>query len=68
MGTGGKERTGRDADHSPSYNAAVKKEWELYLLSPQVPPWRVAGQLFNSRTVLRELRTIYDKVYQKLLF
>jgi hypothetical protein len=46
MGTGGKARQGRDADHSPSSSAEVKNEYELYLLSPQVPPWRLAGQLF----------------------
>jgi hypothetical protein len=26
MGTGGKARPGRDADHSPPYSAEVKKE------------------------------------------
>jgi hypothetical protein len=36
---------GRDADHSPQSSAEVKYEYELYLLSPHVPPWRVAGQL-----------------------
>jgi hypothetical protein len=40
---GGKARPGRDADHSPPSSAEVKNEWELYLLSPQVPSWRVAG-------------------------
>jgi hypothetical protein len=51
MGTGGsfpggKARPGRDADHSPPSSAEVKNEYELYLLSPNVPPWRVAGQLY----------------------
>jgi hypothetical protein len=51
MGTGGpfpggKARPGRDADHSPPSSAEVKYEWELYLLSSHVPPWRVAGQLY----------------------
>jgi hypothetical protein len=51
MGTGGpflggKARPGRDADHSPPSSAEVKNEWELYLLSPQAPPWRVAGSLY----------------------
>jgi hypothetical protein len=50
MGTGGpfpggKARPGRDADHSPPSSAEVKYEQELYLLSPHVPPRRVAGQL-----------------------
>jgi hypothetical protein len=31
---GGKARPGRDADHSPPSSAEVKKEQELYLLSP----------------------------------
>jgi hypothetical protein len=35
----------RDADHSPPFSAKVKYEQELYLLSPHVPPWHVAGQL-----------------------
>jgi hypothetical protein len=51
MGTGGsfpgsKARPGRDANHSPPFSAEVKNEKELYLLSPHVPPWRVAGQLY----------------------
>jgi hypothetical protein len=51
MGTGGpspggKARPGRDADHSPPSSAEVVNELELYLLSPQAPPWRVAGQLY----------------------
>jgi hypothetical protein len=48
MGTGspipeGKARPGRDADHSPPSSAEVVNEWELYLLSPQAPSWRVVG-------------------------
>jgi hypothetical protein len=51
MGTGGpfpggKARPGRDADHSPPSSAEVKNEQELYVLSPQAPPWRVAGLLY----------------------
>jgi hypothetical protein len=51
MGTGGpfpggKARPGRDTDHSPPSSAEVKYEWELYLLSPHVPPWHVVGQLY----------------------
>jgi hypothetical protein len=51
MGTGGpfpggKARPGRDADHSPLYSAEVENEQELYPLSPQAPPWRVAGLLY----------------------
>jgi hypothetical protein len=50
MGTGGpflggKVRPGREADHSPLSSAEVVNEYELYLLSPQAPPWRVAGLL-----------------------
>jgi hypothetical protein len=45
MGTGGpfpggKARPGRDAVHSPPSSAEVLNEYELYLLSPQAPPWR----------------------------
>jgi hypothetical protein len=53
MGTGGpapgvKAWPGRDADHSPPSSAKVVNEYELYLLSPQAPPWRVAGLLTFS--------------------
>jgi hypothetical protein len=47
LSLGVKERPGRDADHSPPSSAEVVNEQELYLLSPQAPPWRVVGQLFN---------------------
>jgi hypothetical protein len=40
---GGKARPGRDADHSPPSSAEVENEYELYLLSLQAPPGRVAG-------------------------
>jgi hypothetical protein len=43
---GGKARPGRDTDHTPPSSAEVKNEYELYLISPQAPPWRVAGQLY----------------------
>jgi hypothetical protein len=51
MGTGGpfpggKARPGRDADHSSLSSAEVVNKLELYLLSPQAPPWRVAGLLY----------------------
>jgi hypothetical protein len=42
---GAKARPGLDADHSPPSNAEVVNEYELYLLSPRAPPWRVVGQL-----------------------
>jgi hypothetical protein len=42
---GGKARPGRDADHSPPSSAEVKNGYERNLLSPQAPPWRVAGSL-----------------------
>jgi hypothetical protein len=53
MGTGGpfpggKARPGRDADHSPPSSAEVVNE--LYLLSPQAPPWRVEGLLYFTFT------------------
>jgi hypothetical protein len=51
MGTGGpfpggKARPRRDADHSPPSSAEVVNEYELYLLSPQAPPWRVERLLY----------------------
>jgi hypothetical protein len=71
MGTGGpfpggKARPGRDADHSPPSSAEVENVLELYLLSPQAPPWRVAGLLYLFFYLFRHLRLIYC-VTQKLL-
>jgi hypothetical protein len=43
----GKARPGRDADHSPPSSAEVKKEQELYLLSPKVPSRCVTGPLYS---------------------
>jgi hypothetical protein len=68
MGTGGpfpggKARPGRDADHSPQYSAEVVNEYELYLLSPQAPPWRVMGLLF---TLLIYNQLILGGVYSLL--
>jgi hypothetical protein len=59
MGTGGpfpggKARPGREADHSPPSSAEVKNEQELQPLSPQAPPWRVAGQLYFTSTYFRK--------------
>jgi hypothetical protein len=57
LSPGGKARPGRDADHSPPSSAEVKNEWELYVLSPHLPPWRVAGQLYFFFTLLSVLST-----------
>jgi hypothetical protein len=48
--SGGKARPGRDADHSPPSSAEVVNEQELYLLSPQAPPWRVTRLLYFTFT------------------
>jgi hypothetical protein len=58
MGTGGpfpggKARPGRDADHSST--AKIKNEYELYLVSPQAPPWRVVGHLRYQPSIQRIL-------------
>jgi hypothetical protein len=50
MGTGdpspgAKVRPGRHADHSPPSSPEVMNQYELYILSPQAPSWRVVGQL-----------------------
>jgi hypothetical protein len=42
LSPGVKARSGRNADHSPPSSAEVENEYELYLLSPQAPSWRVA--------------------------
>jgi hypothetical protein len=34
--------SGREADHSPLSSAEVKERVELYLHSPNTPPWRGA--------------------------
>jgi hypothetical protein len=51
-------RPGRDADHLPPSSAEVKNEYELHLLSPNVPPWRVAGQLYFFFTSIEILQSI----------
>jgi hypothetical protein len=65
---GGKERPGRDADHSLPSSAEVKNVQELYLLSPQAPPWRVAGRLyfyfyFLEMAYLRSVKTLIFYYY-----
>jgi hypothetical protein len=40
-----KAQLGREADHSTPSSAKVKNEYKIYFLSPQAPPWHVAGQL-----------------------
>jgi hypothetical protein len=52
-GTGGKEWPGCDADHPTPSSAEVVNEKELYILSPQKPPWRVAG-----------LHTLYCPIFE----
>jgi hypothetical protein len=64
MGTGGpflgsKARPGRDADHSSPSSAEVVNEYELYLLSPQAPPWRVEGLLYFFRDANRIIPATY---------
>jgi hypothetical protein len=46
LSPGVKARPGRDADHSPPSSAEVENEYELYLLYPKAPPWRVEGLLY----------------------
>jgi hypothetical protein len=38
----GVKRPGREADNSPLFSAEVKEWVELYLHSPNTPPWRGA--------------------------
>jgi hypothetical protein len=45
LSTGVKRGRGVTLTTHPPSSAEVKYEQELYLLSPHVPPWRVAGQL-----------------------
>jgi hypothetical protein len=52
LSQGVKAQPGRDADHSPPSSAEVENEYELYLLSPQAPPWRVAGLLYFNKAVV----------------
>jgi hypothetical protein len=44
------KRPGREADHSPPFSAEVKEGVELYLHSPNTPPWRGA-QLRHRETL-----------------
>jgi hypothetical protein len=55
---GGKARSGRDADHSPPPSTGVKNEHELYVLSTQALPWRVAGQLYFY---LHEVHDLHER-------
>jgi hypothetical protein len=47
---GSKGWPGDNADHSPPSSAKVKKEYELYLLSPKVPSWCVMGLFYLPPT------------------
>jgi hypothetical protein len=72
MGTGGpflggKARLGRDADHSPPSSAEVVNEYELYLLSPQAPPWRVEGLLYFTLLLISHQSVIYPSHLNFLL-
>jgi hypothetical protein len=49
---GGKTRPGRDFDDSPPSGAEVKNDKELYLLSPQASPLRVAGKLYLTLALI----------------
>jgi hypothetical protein len=60
LSPGVKARPGRDA------------EWKLYLLSPQAPPWRVAGLLYllhseeirnTPITWMEYLKAVYIYIY-----
>jgi hypothetical protein len=42
----GEARSRRDADNSPPSSAEFKNVYELYLLSPLAPAWRVVEQLY----------------------
>jgi hypothetical protein len=46
----GVKQPGREADHSPPSSAEVKECAELYLHSPNTPPWR--GAQLKHRTTL----------------
>jgi hypothetical protein len=64
MGTGGpfpggKARPGLEADHSPLSSAEVVNEKELYLLSPQAPPWRVEGLLLLFLIFMKSVITTW---------
>jgi hypothetical protein len=49
---------GRNADHSPPSIAKVKNEQELYILSSEVPPRLVVGQL--SEQDIEEMVNYFD--------
>jgi hypothetical protein len=60
----GIKRSGREADHSSPSSAEVKEWVELYLYSPNKPPWRGA-QLKNYRDNFNRIR-FYDKLRRVL--
>jgi hypothetical protein len=63
LSTGVKARPGCNADHSPPSKVEVENEYELYLLSPQAPPWRVAGLLYLFRTEIQDIIKMTLEVY-----
>jgi hypothetical protein len=46
--SGGEVRPGRDADHSPSSSAEVKKERGYTSSHPKRLPWRILGKIYFS--------------------
>jgi hypothetical protein len=60
---GGKARPGRDADHSPPSSAEVKKEYELYLLSPKCASMERKGTTLPF-TLLRSTQALVHNLPQ----
>jgi hypothetical protein len=60
--------SGREADHSPLYSAAVKEWVELYFQSPSTPSWRGAqlgraqGQLYLYLCLYREGEAFLQRI------
>jgi len=58
------KRPGREADHSPPPNAEVKECVELYLHSPNTPPWRGAELKKGTGTTLPLLYVVHKETKQ----
>jgi hypothetical protein len=64
-------RPGHDADHSSPSSDEVVNEQELYLLSPQAPPWCVVGLLcifYLNYCIQNVLLTERQSVILKFLY
>jgi hypothetical protein len=64
FGTFFKQGPGCDADHSPPSSAKVMYEYKLYLLSPHVRPWHIAGAAVSRGLVSHRTIFLFGMIFQ----